>query len=73
MSIMEHREYVVMQDGYRLDQIVISEMGNLDWFEYILELNIKSIQSELYIKQGTRLLLPVVENPNTVKKVNKLW
>lgn len=73
MSIMEHREYIVMQDGYRLDQIVISEMGNLDWFEYILELNIKSIQSELYIKQGTRLLLPVVENPNTVKKVNKLW
>jgi len=70
---MEHREYIVMQDGYRLDQIVISEMGNLDWFEYILELNIKSIQSELYIKQGTRLLLPVVENPNTVKKVNKLW
>ena len=72
MSIMEHREYVVMQDGYRLDQIVISEMGDLDWFEYILELNIKSIQSELYIKQGTRLLLPVVENSD-VKKVNKLW
>lgn len=71
----KYQEFVVTKKFDRLDAIVFRTYGNLDFLEEILELNIKIIQQEVFLPQGTKLKLPIYEQQNTLNEVeaSRLW
>ena len=70
----EHKTIIVTSRGQRLDEIVFAEYGHLDYFEEILELNIKAIEQQVHLPVGIELLLPMRSEPK-VKEVeaSTLW
>ena len=70
----EHKMIIVTSKGQRLDEIVFAEYAHLDYFEEILELNIKAIEQQVHLPVGIELLLPMRSEPK-VKEVeaSTLW
>lgn len=71
----EYEEYVVVQKNRTLSEIVFEYYGNLDFFEEVLEINIGTIDLDVFLKQGTKLNLPVFEQDDQLTEIeaSTLW
>jgi len=70
-----YKTVIVTEKNKRLDEIVFLEYGNLKYFENVLELNIKTIGQEVFLKQGIELILPIYIEEKKIEEIeaSKLW
>ena len=62
----------VTQEGKRLDEIVFSHYGSLDYFDAVVEVN-EELDGKVHLEVGDRVNLPEFESVEKIQTTKALW